>query len=128
MDEEGEGSLVCKSPDCRVIPLSLSEKSREEVRTTSNQLVTKGATENGLNTATQLAVESHKVGNKTGIRLGDPEAATCMPTIPGSSPSEAVPEPAPSTVTSTYIDEAGIGPGYEHPFWTLLYEAGYRQW
>ena len=128
MDEKGECNSVCKFPDCGVIPLSLSEKSREEVRTTSNQLVTKEATENGMDTAIQLAVEPHKASNETGIGQGDPEAATCTPTTPGSSPIATVLEPAPSLVTSIYTDETWFGPGYERPFWTLLYEARYRQW
>ena len=128
MNEEGEGSSVCKALDYGVIPLSLSEKSKEEVRPTSNQLVTKEATENGLNTATQLAVDSHQTGNRTGIRHDNPEAATCTLARQESSPSEGGPESVPSPVIPTYTDETGLGPGYEHPFWTLLYEAGYRQW
>lgn len=91
------------------------------METTNNQLVT---TDNGLNAATQLVIKSHH----TGIGQGDPEAATCTPTIPGNNPSEVVPEPTPSPVTPTYTDETGFGPRYEHPFWALLYEAGYRQW
>ena len=125
MDEEGECSPVDGSSDRGVTPLITSESSREETLTTTSQLVT---TEDGLNTVVPLVTESHQTGSGTGTGPSALETATCLPTVTGYSPHEAEPELVPGPVIALDTEETGFGPGYEHPFMSLLYEAGYRKW
>ena len=112
MDEEGEGISVHKIPDYGVIPFNTDVKPREEAQPTSDQLVTKEATENGTWTPTRLAANSNKAGTRTGTRQAYSEVATCTPTRQKGSPSEGNPEVVPNPVLPAHTEEAGLEPEY----------------
>lgn len=121
------------------IPPIVVGSARNAVLTTGSQLAT---TTEEVSTVVPLGTENRWNVNATGKGTCATVDATCLPTGPGNGlpevvtvPTgsgnrlpEVVPAPVSSPATTLDTEETGFGPGYEHPFWALLYEAGYRKW
>ena len=117
MGEEGGHSPLVKPPNLSEIPLHAAGHSEEATPTANIRLA---PTWNGVG----KVEKGQQTGIGNGIGQSAPKAATCIPTGPETS----TPELSPSPTTNINPEETGFGPGYEHPFWSLLYQAGYRSW
>ena len=108
--------------------LELTHKHREEVRRTDNQLGPKEVVEAVAELPVPLTGDSNKVGTDPGNVQAGPEVDTWTPTLREGSPQALDTLVTASSAEPGPLKDTGFGPGYEHPFWALLYEAGYRQW
>lgn len=67
--------------------------------------------------------------NKANIGLSKvqfgPKADTWTPTRQDDSPRIVDSMVTPSSTIPRHTEDTGFGPGYEHPFWALMNEAGY---
>ena len=128
MDEGGEDNSLSEAPTLSATQFVLTRKPTEEVIRVDSQLGPKEAVEAVAELPAQITGDSIKVGTDPGNVQAKPECDMWTPTLREGSPQTLDNLATASSAELCSLEGNGFGPGYEHPYWALLHEAGYTQW